>query len=255
MTSWHDIFSVKHDQFDILISSLKIRHRWQIARQDDRFLNISYREKLNHFHEPNNTIIATKIQIYNPPPTPPYKLEWKPPIYLFHNVMSGQESPVWMWHDYQCYLPQLMFDTRWSMIPGAEKQKRGERGETITHVWCHNTLMRKLPGYHNQECRVGQIFAIINLPGDQSLKWSNWLQNMMEPLQKEIGALYCRAIEKEDIFLFTPSALDPTPRPEICRFWWNCWLGSGCGCVNTGAGAERAECDRNVWMLTAEMRE
>ena len=44
MTSWHDIFSVKHDQFDILISSLKIRHRWQIARQDDRFLNIFYRE-------------------------------------------------------------------------------------------------------------------------------------------------------------------------------------------------------------------
>lgn len=40
------------------------------------------------------------------------------------------------------------------------------------------------------------------------------------------------------IFLFTPSALDPTPRPEICRFWWNCWLCSGCGCVNTGAGAE-----------------
>ena len=54
MTSWHDIFSVKHDQFDILISSLKIRHRWQIARQDDRFLNISYREKLNHIHQPNN---------------------------------------------------------------------------------------------------------------------------------------------------------------------------------------------------------
>ena len=118
--------------------------------------------------------------------------------------MSGQESPVWMWHDYQCYLPQLMFDTRWSMIPGAEKQSRGKRGEeTITHVWCHNTLMRKLPGYHNQECRVGQIFAIINLPGDQSLKWSNWLQNMMEPLQKEIGALHCRVIEEEDISKFS----------------------------------------------------
>ena len=145
MTSWHDIFSVKHDQFDILISSLKIRHRWQIARQDDRFLNISYREKLNHFHEPNNTIIATKIQIYNPPPTPPYKLEWKPPIYLFHNVMSGQESPVWMWHDYQCYLPQLMFDTRWSMIPGAEKQKRGERGD-------HNSC---LVSQHSHEKTAG----------------------------------------------------------------------------------------------------
>ena len=67
---------------------------------------------------------------------------------------------------------------------GRETEKRRE--ETITHVWCHNTLMRKLPGYHNQECRVGQIFAIINLPGDQSLKWSNWLQNMMEPLQKKL---------------------------------------------------------------------
>ena len=55
------------------------------------------------------------------------------------------------------------------MTPGAQRK----REETITHVLCHNTLMRKLPGYHSMECQVGEIFAIINLPGDQSLKWFN----------------------------------------------------------------------------------
>lgn len=47
------------------------------------------------------------------------------------------------------------------------------------------------------------------------------------------------------IFLLTLSALDLTQRPEICRFWWNCWLGSGWCCVNTGAGAER---ERESWV-------
>ena len=68
MTSWHDIFSVKHDQFDILISSLKIRHRWQIARQDDRFLNISYRESLIL----SNTIKLLMWQKEHQNPTSPH---------------------------------------------------------------------------------------------------------------------------------------------------------------------------------------